>query len=298
MAADPGWSGIRISHAASHPDWAGRSLAELGEALGAEPANLAFDALMDDRLDVSVVIDCMSEADVETIMAVPWIAVCTDAEGRRPGHPILDAGRPHPRTYGSTARVLGTYVRERGTLTLETAIAKLTSVPAARLRLRDRGTIRRCVRHLVAFDGPGRRRGDIPRAGPPSERHRARDRQRPAGRPRGSGDRATTRASPASGRVTRSTPGATEEPAIARLPGGPVPYTLRRSPRARTLRVVIHPERGVVVTVPSAGRRGWSDPERHVTAFLAEREPWLRRHLARQSDAREQPRLGRPGGGA
>ena len=88
--------------------------------------------------------------------------------------------------------------------------------------------------------------------------------------------------------MTRSTPGATEEPAIARLPGGPVPYTLRRSPRARTLRVVIHPERGVVVTVPSAGRRGWSDPERHVTAFLAEREPWLRRHLARQSDAREQ----------
>ena len=81
---------------------------------GSHPADLAFDALIDDRLDVSVVIDCMSEPDVETIMAVPWIAVCTDAEGRRPGHPILDAGRPHPRTYGSTARVLGTYVRDRG----------------------------------------------------------------------------------------------------------------------------------------------------------------------------------------
>ena len=153
VASDPGWSGIRISHAASHPDWAGRSLAELGEDLGAEPANLAFDALMDDRLDVSVVIDCMSEADVETIMAVPWIAVCTDAEGRRPGHPILDAGRPHPRTYGSTARVLGTYVRDRGTLTLEAAVAKLTSVPAARLRLRDRGTVREgAFADLVVFD--------------------------------------------------------------------------------------------------------------------------------------------------
>ncbi len=153
VASDPGWSGIRISHAASHPDWAGRSLAELGETLGAEPANLAFDALMDDRLDVSVVIDCMSEADVEAIMAVPWIAVCTDAEGRRPGHPILDAGRPHPRTYGSTARVLGTYVRERGTLSLETAVAKLTSVPAARLGLRDRGTVREgAFADLVVFD--------------------------------------------------------------------------------------------------------------------------------------------------
>ena len=108
---------------------------------------------LEDRLDVSVVIECMHEPDVETIMAVAWIAVCTDAEGRRPGHPILDAGRPHPRTYGSTARVLGTYVRERGTLPLETAIAKLTSVPAARLGLRDRGVVREgALADLVVLD--------------------------------------------------------------------------------------------------------------------------------------------------
>src|SRR4029079_13116934 len=117
------------------------------------PADLAFDALLDDRLDVSVVIDCMADGDVETILAVPWIAVCTDAEGRRPGHPLLDAGRPHPRTYGSTARVLGTYVRERGTISLETAIAKLTSVPAARLGLRDRGVVREgAIADLVVVD--------------------------------------------------------------------------------------------------------------------------------------------------
>ena len=153
IATDPGWEGIRISWAPSHPDWAGRSLADLGRDIGAEPADLAFDALVDDRLDVSVVIDCMDEADVTTIVAVPWIAVCTDAEARRPGHPILDAGRPHPRTYGSTARVLGTYVREEGTLSLATAVAKLTSVPAARLGLRDRGTIREgAIADLVVFD--------------------------------------------------------------------------------------------------------------------------------------------------
>jgi predicted metal-dependent hydrolase len=78
----------------------------------------------------------------------------------------------------------------------------------------------------------------------------------------------------------------TETAAVAGLPGGPVPYTLRRSPRARTLRVVIDPERGVVVTVPSSGRRGWTHPEDHVTVFLRDREPWLRRHLARQAQAR------------
>ena len=81
----------------------------------------------------------MSEADVDAIMRVPWIAVCTDAGGRRPGHPVLGTGVPHPRAYGSAPRVLGRYVRERGVLSLETAIAKLTSVPAGRLGLRDRG---------------------------------------------------------------------------------------------------------------------------------------------------------------
>jgi predicted metal-dependent hydrolase len=88
--------------------------------------------------------------------------------------------------------------------------------------------------------------------------------------------------------------GAVETPAVARLPGGPLPYTLRRSPRSRGLRVVIHPDRGVVVTVPAAGRRGWADPERHVGAFLAEREPWLRRHLATQ--ARDRTVLAERGG--
>lgn len=86
----------------------------------------------------------------------------------------------------------------------------------------------------------------------------------------------------------------TETPATVRLPGGSLAYTLRRSPRSRGLRVVIHPERGVVVTVPAAGRRGWSDPERHIHAFLAEREPWLRRHLDRQ--ARDRAELAARGG--
>jgi predicted metal-dependent hydrolase len=81
---------------------------------------------------------------------------------------------------------------------------------------------------------------------------------------------------------------------IAHLPGGPLAYTLRRSPRSRGLRVVVHPDRGVVVTVPAAGRRGWSDPLPHVHGFLAEREAWLRRHLERQ--AGERARLAAQGG--
>jgi N-acyl-D-aspartate/D-glutamate deacylase len=153
VAADPGWGAIRISLSESHPAWAGRSIAAIAADEGVEPPDVAFDALLDDRLETSIVVDCMDEPDVQTILAVPWIALCTDAEGRRPGHPILDAGVPHPRTYGSTARLLGTYVREQRLLPLERAVAKLTSVPAERMGLRDRGVAREgSFADLVVFD--------------------------------------------------------------------------------------------------------------------------------------------------
>ena len=89
-----------------------------------------------------------------------------------------------------------------------------------------------------------------------------------------------------SGRSARGGLAATETASVARLPGGPIPYILRRSPRSRGLRVVIHPDRGVVVTVPGAGRRGWSDPLPQVDGFLGEREAWLRRHLDLQAGER------------
>jgi predicted metal-dependent hydrolase len=93
------------------------------------------------------------------------------------------------------------------------------------------------------------------------------------GRPgRGGAHRATITVVPADERAT-----------IVHLPGGPLPYTLRHSPRARSLRVVIHPERGVVVTVP-ATRAGRVDGERRAAEFLGSREAWVRRHLRRQAD--------------
>jgi hypothetical protein len=62
---------------------------------------------------------------------------------------------------------------------------------------------------------------------------------------------------------------ASETTALARLPGGELRYVLRRSPRARRLRVTIHPDRGVVVSLPPATRRGWARPEPVVHDFLA-----------------------------
>ena len=59
VAVDPGWAGLRISNAPSRPEWAGRSIQELADEGHADPADLAFDVLVEDRLDVSVLIDCM-----------------------------------------------------------------------------------------------------------------------------------------------------------------------------------------------------------------------------------------------
>jgi predicted metal-dependent hydrolase len=78
------------------------------------------------------------------------------------------------------------------------------------------------------------------------------------------------------------------------MAGALPPYSLRRSPRSRRLRVTIDPALGVVVTVPPASRRGWAHPEALVEAFLRERESWLRRHLERM--AHQQAELAARGG--
>jgi predicted metal-dependent hydrolase len=74
-----------------------------------------------------------------------------------------------------------------------------------------------------------------------------------------------------------------EEAAQAVLPDGVLAYTLRRSPRARRVRVVVDPRRGVLVTVPGGRRLGAGEGRRIAADFVREREPWIRRHLDRQA---------------
>jgi N-acyl-D-amino-acid deacylase len=84
----------------------------------------------------SMVYHVLDERDVERIMRHPMTAIASDGGLSRPG-----MGVPHPRSYGTFPRVLGVYVRERGVLTLEDAVRKMTSLPAARLGLTDRGRL-------------------------------------------------------------------------------------------------------------------------------------------------------------
>jgi N-acyl-D-amino-acid deacylase len=90
----------------------------------------------------------MSEDDVVRIMQHPATMIASDGEV-----PAFGRGNPHPRSYGTFARVLGVYVRERRVLTLEDAVRRMTSFPAARIGLPDRGVLRSGMKaDLVVFD--------------------------------------------------------------------------------------------------------------------------------------------------
>jgi predicted metal-dependent hydrolase len=75
-----------------------------------------------------------------------------------------------------------------------------------------------------------------------------------------------------------------EEPVLVQLAGGALPYTLRRSPRAYRIRVVVDPARGAIVTVPGGRRLGVGEGRRLAATFVAEREAWIRGHLAQQAE--------------
>jgi N-acyl-D-amino-acid deacylase len=127
-----------------HPEAVGKSLADAARAWGKDPFEAAFDLLRDERMGVAMISFSQDEAVVERFLALPFANVCTDG---------LLGGRPHPRAYGTYPRILGRYVRERGRLTLEEAVRKMTSQAAGAFGLRGTGAL--AVGHranVVVFD--------------------------------------------------------------------------------------------------------------------------------------------------
>ena len=90
----------------------------------------------------------MGEEDVKRIMKYPYNMFASDATIR-----VLNAGMPHPRGYGTNARVLGKYVREEKVISLEEAIRRMTSLPAQKFQLNDRGLLKTgYAADIVIFD--------------------------------------------------------------------------------------------------------------------------------------------------
>jgi N-acyl-D-amino-acid deacylase len=142
-----GPEGILIADVPSgrHPEMLGKRLAEVAQAAGRDPFDVAFDLLLEERLGVAMVSFSQDEAVVQQLLAQPFVNACTDG---------LLGGRPHPRAYGTYPRILGRYVRELKLMTLEEAVRKMTSQAADAFGLWDVvGRIAPGLRaNLVAFD--------------------------------------------------------------------------------------------------------------------------------------------------
>jgi N-acyl-D-amino-acid deacylase len=119
----------------------GKTLAEIGRELGKDPRDALMDLVIADHGESSCIIAIMQEADVRTALVHRLVAIGTDSGAKAEDGPLAGS-KSHPRGWGSFARILGTYVREEKLLTLEEAIRKMTSRPAARVGLSDRGLLR------------------------------------------------------------------------------------------------------------------------------------------------------------
>ena len=146
------WPDIVIARALHHPEWSGKSVAELADGAKQDPLDWTCDALIRHDGAIDIIHHSMDEADVRYVMAKPWVCVGSDSRANAPYGP-LSFGKPHPRSYGTFPRILGRYARDLGVITLEDAVRKMTSLTASRLKLRDRGVIREGAwADLVVFD--------------------------------------------------------------------------------------------------------------------------------------------------
>lgn len=130
----------------------GQTLGAVARKRGKSPEETAMDLVVEDGSRVETVYFLMSEENVRRKIALPWVSFGSDA-GAPAAEGVFLKSNPHPRAYGCFARLLGKYVREEKVIPLETAIHKLTALPARTLGLRRRGLIAAdYFADLVLFD--------------------------------------------------------------------------------------------------------------------------------------------------
>ncbi|MDQ3998291.1 MAG: amidohydrolase family protein [Gemmatimonadota bacterium] len=144
VEAAGGWEGVVLVNArnpanARHEN---KNLAQIAREMGRDPADVAWDLVTQGAGRVMAIYHMMSEADIETALRFPWTSIGSDA-GAVLALGATDAtGLPHPRSFGNHARVIARYVKDRRTISLEDAVRKMTSWPATRMRLANRGVIK------------------------------------------------------------------------------------------------------------------------------------------------------------
>ncbi len=130
----------------------GMTLAEVAAQRGRSPEDTAIDLVIEDDSRISAAFFTMSEDNVRKEIRTPWISFCSDAASQAPEGIFLKKN-PHPRAYGSFARLLGKFVREEKLISLPEAIRRLSALPAENLRLDHRGHLASgCFADVVIFD--------------------------------------------------------------------------------------------------------------------------------------------------
>ncbi len=132
--------------------YTGKTLAEVAALRGKSPQETAMDLVIEDGSRVATVYFLMSEENVRRQIRLPWVSFDSDEGSYAPAGPFLKFN-PHPRAYGTFARLLGRYVRDEKLVPLEQAIHRLTAFPAQTLKLKERGLVKKdYFADLVLFD--------------------------------------------------------------------------------------------------------------------------------------------------
>ena len=155
VEAAGGWENVVLVFAGNKDNdrFLGKNIAQIAKEWNKEPADAAFDLLLQGTGRVSALYYMMTESDIETAIKYPWVSFGSDAAASAKLADPNTAGMGHPRGYGNFPRVIARYVREKNILTLPEAIRKMTSWPATRLRLPARGLIKEgCWADVVIFD--------------------------------------------------------------------------------------------------------------------------------------------------
>ena len=148
----PSWEAVQVSISPNQPQHAGKTIAGLAAARGAQPIDLVCDLLIADNGATRVLIASISEDDIRTIVRSPKALVGSDGNCVA-DYGIVGQGLPHPRFYGTFPRIIGHYVAGERLLPLEQAVHKMTGGPARALKLKDRGLLALGYRaDLAIFD--------------------------------------------------------------------------------------------------------------------------------------------------
>ena len=149
-----GWDRVMISYCKTNENkkWEGKTIQTCAAELGVDEFTFIRDLLIHERLSTGIVGFAMNEDNLKKVLSSPFVMIGSDGSTAAPDGKLA-SGKPHPRYYGTFPRVLGKYCREEKCFDLPTAIKKMTTMPATKLGLKDRGAlVRGYFADITIFD--------------------------------------------------------------------------------------------------------------------------------------------------